>query len=220
MTAIADNLALVRERIALAAVRSGRRPEEITLVAATKTQSVEKVAEAIAAGAVDIGENYVQEAAEKRSVTRGGRWHMLGHLQTNKAKIAVTVFDLIQSVDSVKLMRAIGTQARAVGQTQQVLLQVHLGDEGTKFGFLPEEVKYAIDEIVSLPGITMQGLMGIAPFGEDSRPYFQQLRHLFDELPPGNRQILSMGMSGDFETAIEEGTTLIRIGTAIFGQRR
>jgi len=220
MTAIGDSLALLRERVALAALRAGRLPEEITLVAVTKKQSIEAIAEALVAGAVDIGENYVQEAAEKRALIPGGRWHMLGHLQTNKAKIAVTLFDLIQSVDSLKLMGAISTQAQAIRKTQQVLLQVHLGDEATKFGFLPEEVKDRVAEIASLPGIALQGLMGIAPFGEDSRPHFQQLRRLFDELAPENRQILSMGMTGDFETAIEEGATMIRIGTAIFGQRR
>jgi len=146
-----------------------------------------------------------------------GRWHLLGHLQSNKAKLAVSLFDLIESVDSVKLALALGKQG---GETrQEILLQVHLGDEETKTGFAPELVLDAAAEIASVSGVSIQGLMGIAPNGTDPRPYFRQLKRLFDRLPPESRQRLSMGMSGDYEAAIEEGATLVRVGTAIFGAR-
>ena len=125
----------------------------------------------------------------------------------------------MQSVDSLKLARALGAQAQASGKDQKILLQVHLGDEETKFGLLPETVADSAAEIAELPGVTLQGLMGIAPNGVEARPYFQQLRAIFEALPAKNAQILSMGMTGDFESAIEEGATLIRIGTAIFGPR-
>ena len=219
MTTIADNFRSVNERIAGAASRAGREFSDITLVAVTKKQSVDAILEVLNAGATDIGENYVQEAADKRESVLSARWHLLGHLQSNKAKVAVTLFDLVQSVDSLKLARALGAQAQASGKEQKILLQVHLGDEETKFGLLPETVADSAAEIAELPGVTLQGLMGIAPNGVEARPYFQQLRAIFEALPAKNAQILSMGMTGDFESAIEEGATLIRIGTAIFGPR-
>ncbi len=219
MTLIADNLCRVNDRIAEAAGRAGRDPSEITLVAVTKKQPVSAVLEVLAAGAFDLGENYVQEAADKREDVTSGRWHLLGHLQSNKAKVAVTLFDLVQSVDSVKLARALGSQAASLGRVQEILLQVHLGEEETKFGLLPDAAADSAAEIAGLPGIALRGLMGIAPNGVEARPYFQQLRGLFEALPAKNAKILSMGMTGDFEAAIEEGATLIRIGTAIFGPR-
>lgn len=219
MSAIADNLARLNEQIAVAAERAGRRPDEITLVAVTKKQSAAAVAEALTAGAADIGENYVQEAAEKRVEIQGGRWHLLGHLQGNKAKLAVSFFDLIQSVDSAKLAQALGRHAQVAHTTQDVLLQVHLGDEATKTGLPSDQAREAAEEIAAIGGIALRGLMGIAPFGVDPRPYFRDLRRLFEALPPANRQVLSMGMSGDFEAAIEEGATMVRVGTAIFGAR-
>ena len=171
----------------------------------------------MAAGVLDVGENYVQEAAEKRELISEGRWHLLGHLQSNKAKTAVSLFDLIESVDSVKLAGALSRQGAE--KPAQILVQVHLGNEETKSGFAPELVLDAAAEIAALPSLSVQGLMGIAPGGADPRPYFQELKRLFDRLPPANRQILSMGMSGDFEAAIEEGATSVRVGTAIFGTR-
>ena len=219
MTLIADNLRRVNDRIAEAASRAGREPSDITLVAVTKKQPVSAVLEVLAAGAFDLGENYVQEAADKREGMISARWHLLGHLQSNKAKVAVTLFDLVQSVDSVKLARALGSQAASLGQVQEILLQVHLGDEETKFGLLPDAVADSAAQISGLSGIALRGLMGIAPNGVEARPYFQQLRGLFEALPAENAKILSMGMTGDFEAAIEEGATLIRIGTAIFGPR-
>jgi len=219
VSAVADNLKRLNEQIAVAAARAGRRPDEITLVAVTKKQPAAAIAEALAAGAVDIGENYVQEAAAKRVEVRGGRWHLLGHLQGNKAKQAVSLFDLIQSVDSVKLAQALGKYAQAAGKVQDVLLQVHLGDETTKTGLPPDQVQDTAQEIAAVTGIGLRGLMGIAPFGVDPRPHFRDLRRLFERLPPANRHVLSIGMSSDFEPAIEEGATMVRVGTAIFGAR-
>ena len=219
MSLIAENLDRLNAQIAAAAERAGRRPEEITLVAVTKKQPAAAVAEALAAGTGDIGENYVQEAAEKRSEVTRGRWHLLGHLQGNKAKLAVSLFDLIQSVDSIKLAQTLGRHALAANTTQEILLQVHLGDEATKTGMPPEIAQDAAVEIARVDGIALRGLMGIAPFGVDPRPHFRDLRRLFEALPPENRLVLSMGMSGDFEAAIEEGATMVRVGTAIFGAR-
>jgi len=219
VSAIADNIARVQQRIAEAANRAGRQESEITLVAVTKKQPVSVIAEALAVGLLDIGENYVQEAQEKRDAIGAGRWHLLGHLQSNKAKFAVSIFDLIQSVDSVKLAQAIGAQAQGRGKTQAILLQVHLGGEETKTGFAPAEALDAAGQLAAIPGLALRGLMGIAPNGVDARPYFRDLRRLYDALSAAHRQILSMGMTGDFETAIEEGATMIRVGTAIFGPR-
>ncbi len=217
MTEIADNIARVREKIAKASARAGRSPDEVTLVAVTKKKPPSAVLDALAAGVTDVGENYVQEAEEKRGQVLGGSWHLLGHLQSNKAKLAVSLFDLIQSVDSMRLAAALSRQGAK--NPQAILLQVHLGDEETKTGLPPEKTLDAAAEIAALPNLSLQGLMGIAPNGTDPRPYFQELKRLFDQLPAANRQILSMGMSGDFGTAIEEGATLVRVGTAIFGAR-
>ena len=224
MSAIADNLRRVYERIAVTAERSGRRAEEITLIAVTKKQPVSALLEAQTAGVTDVGENYVQETVEKRQLWEPPpqvplRWHLIGHLQSNKAALAVTLFDLVQSVDSVKLAAALGKHAHIAAWTQDILLQVHLGDETTKTGLPPEQTRDAAAEIAALPGLSLQGLMGIAPFGAEPRPYFQQMRRLFESLPSANRQVLSMGMSGDYEAAIEEGATMVRVGTAIFGTR-
>lgn len=217
MTEISDSIAQVREKIADAAARAGRSADEITLVAVTKKKPASAVLDALAAGVTTVGENYVQEAEDKRREVPGGAWHLLGHLQSNKAKLAVSLFDLIQSVDSVKLAAALDRQAE--GKPQAILLQVHLGDEETKTGLPPEMALDAAAEIAALPNIALQGLMGIAPNNADPRSYFQELKRLFEQLPAANRQILSMGMSGDFEAAIEEGATLVRVGTAIFGAR-
>ena len=217
MSEISDNIRRVREAIAEAAQRAGRRPEEITLVAVTKKKPASAVVEALAAGVLDVGENYVQEAAEKRGEITEGRWHLLGHLQSNKTQLAVSLFNLIESVDSVKLAQAISRQAAE--KRQDILVQVHLGDEETKSGFAPDQALDAAAEIAAVPNVRLLGLMGIAPNGTDPRPYFQQMKRLFDRLPAENRQILSMGMSGDLEAAIDEGATSVRVGTAIFGAR-
>ena len=217
MSEIADNITRVRARMAEAASRAGRSSEEITLVAVSKMKPASAVAEALAAGITALGENYVQEAEEKRREVSGGSWRLLGHLQSNKAKLAVSLFDLIESVDSVKLAAAISRHS--AGSPQAILLQVHLGGEETKTGFPPDRALDAAAEIAALPNISLRGLMGIAPGGVDPRPYFRELFRLFEALPAANRQTLSMGMSGDFEAAIEEGATSVRVGTAIFGAR-
>ena len=224
MSSIAGNVESVRARMNQATERAGRLPSEVTLVAVTKRQPAAAVLEVLAAGVSDLGENYVQEAAEKRgliwpSQITAARWHLMGHLQSNKAKTAVSLFDLIQSVDSVKLARELGKQAVAAGKTPDVLLQVHLGDEATKSGVAPDQALDAAAEMAVIPGLRLTGLMGIAPNGQEARPYFQELHRLFERLPAPNRQTLSMGMTNDFETAIEEGATMIRVGTAIFGPR-
>lgn len=218
---LAENLARVQARIAATAARAGRAAGDITLVAVTKKQPVETIALALAASVAHLGENYVQESGDKQAVLgrSAAQWHLIGHLQSNKARAAAGMFDLIQSVDSVPLARALGHHARALGKTQDILLQVHLGMEETKTGFAPQSVLDAAAEAATIPGVALHGLMGIAPAGEEARPYFRQMRQLFDGLPPAHRQILSMGMTGDFEDAIAEGATMIRVGTALFGPR-
>ncbi|MBV9852557.1 MAG: YggS family pyridoxal phosphate-dependent enzyme [Armatimonadetes bacterium] len=222
---VADNIARVRERIAAAAVRAGRGPEEVTLVAVTKRHPAQAIREALAAGVRDIGESYVQEARMKRDglapdEREAIRWHLLGHLQSNKARQAVPLFDLIQSVDSLRLAQSLARQAQHLGRTLPVLLQVHLGDEETKFGLPLDAALDAAAQVAALDGLDLQGLMGIAPFGGDPRSHFAAMRRLFERLPPSHRRTLSLGMTGDFETAIEEGATMVRIGTAIFGPRQ
>lgn len=218
---LSDRLAKIRERIGKAAVRSGREEDAITLVAVTKKQPAALVRIAHDARLYEIGENFVQEAFAKQEDTRdlAFRWHMLGHLQTNKVREAVSAFDLIQSVDSVRLARAIGTAALAAGKIQDVLLQAHLGAETSKFGLPPESVQDAAHEIAQISGLRLCGLMGIAPLNEEPRPYFRTLRRLAESLATAGQPIVSMGMSGDFETAIEEGSTMVRIGTGLFGAR-
>lgn len=224
MTAFADNLAYVRERIARAAESAGRSAGEITLVAVTKSQNEHAVQEALACGLTDLGENYVQEAQDKqgllpKEVIGLVQWHLIGHLQSNKAKAAVAVFDMIQSVDSVTLARAIGRHTQAAGKVQDILMQVHLGEEATKSGIPPAQALDMAGEVATVPGVALRGLMGIAPGSQDPQPFFQQLRSMFEALPPAHRQTLSIGMTGDFEAAIREGSTMIRIGTALFGPR-
>ncbi len=220
---IAENLDVVRERIASAAKMSGRDPDDVTLVVVTKTRSVEDILEAIACGATDIGENYVQEALEKfELVGDEPRWHMIGHLQRNKTRQAVRFFDCIHSVDNEELARETGRRAVALGRTLEVLVEVNISGEESKSGIEPEGALELVDKICPIEGIQVCGFMGMPPVSqnrEDARVYFARLRELWDRLPKEQRVHLSMGMTGDFETAIEEGSTMVRIGTAIFGQR-
>jgi PLP dependent protein len=220
---IAENLAAVREKIARAAERSGRGYEDITLVVVTKTIDVARIREAIAAGATDIGENYVQEVAAKwHEIEDAVRWHFIGHLQSNKAKDAVQMFSVIQSVDSVSLAQEIGRRASGLGKTADILIEVKLSEEATKFGVPIEDAVHLAGEVAEIPGIRLQGLMGMAPFlanPDEARPYFNRLHELWEKLPKEQRRWLSMGMSHDFETAIEEGSNMVRIGTAVFGAR-
>ncbi len=221
---ISDNLKRVRERISAAAERVGRSAEDIRLVAVTKTVGVERIEEAIAAGVTDIGENYVQDALAKfESIGLRARWHMIGHLQTNKVRYAVGIFDLIQTVDSMKLAKEIGKRSLAIGKTSDVLIEVNISGEESKFGVAPEQALDFAGEVLGIEGVRLQGLMGIAPFVDNQaiiRRSFAKLKKLWDELPASNRIWLSMGMTSDFEIAIEEGSNMVRIGTAIFGPRK
>ncbi|MCL5105726.1 MAG: YggS family pyridoxal phosphate-dependent enzyme [Armatimonadetes bacterium] len=223
MSIISNNLRGVRERIAVAAEKSGRGASEITLVVVTKTRGVEEVREAIACGATDLGENYVQEAEVKYGqIGDAARWHMIGHLQRNKARHAVEMFSLIHSVDDETLAREIGRRAEAIGKRMDVLVEVKISDEPTKFGASADEALRLVDQISVITGIRLCGLMGMAPFlpnPADTRPYFSKLKALWDRLPEEQRLYLSMGMTQDFEIAIEEGSNMVRIGTAIFGPR-
>jgi hypothetical protein len=225
---IGDRCREVLERVALAAARSGRKPEEITVVAAAKGFGPEAVRAAIDAGIRDVGENYVQEAQQKQTLLgrEGIRWHLIGRLQRNKASRAVSLFDLVHTVDSVELARALDRAAGKLGRRVRCLVEVNLAGEPTKAGVSCEAVASLCQQVAALPGICLEGLMAIPPPGspEESRRFFVQLREIRDRverlrLPGVHLKELSMGMSADFEAAIEEGATLVRIGTAIFGRR-
>lgn len=224
MARIAENLAEVKGRIAQAARRSGRTPEDVTLVVVTKKVEVSRILEAISAGATELGENYVQEAVAKWQAigSAGVQWHFIGHLQKNKVKQAVKMFDLIQSVDSLPLAQEIGKRALDQGRIMDVLIEVRISGEETKHGVSPEDALAFAQEVAQVEGIKLQGFMGMAPFvvnPEEARPFFARLKQLWDKLPLEQRQWLSMGMSHDFEVAIEEGSNMVRIGTAILGPR-
>jgi len=225
---IAENLASIQERISKAALRAGRNPAEIRLVAVSKTVSAENIQQAIAAGVTILGENYVQEARNK--IARVGSqvaWHFIGHLQSNKARNAVDLFSMIHSVDRLSLAEALDEEANRQGKILPVLIQVNISGEESKSGIDPQETLQLLQRIAGLQHLSIQGLMTMPPWfedPEDARPYFIALRKLREELsrekiPGVVLQELSMGMSGDFEVAINEGATLVRIGTAIFGPR-
>jgi len=216
---IRENVSSVQERIARACTRAGRARDEVTLVAVSKTFPAEFVDEAIAAGITEVGENRVQEARDKKPLVRGSaRWHLIGHLQTNKAKDAVKLFDVIQSVDSLELAEKLARAAESHAKRQEIMLQVNIGDEPQKSGIARAEVDAIIRQISALQSLHVIGLMAIPPIGtaDQSRPYFRELRSMRDAL---GLQHLSMGMSEDFEAAIEEGSTIVRVGRAIFGSR-
>jgi PLP dependent protein len=210
---IAENLAAVERRIVAACERAGRKRGDVTLVAVSKTFPAERVEEAIAAGVTNVGENRVQEARDKKPAVHGSaRWHLIGHLQSNKAKDAVRIFDVIETVDSVDLAQKI---ARVSETARDVLMEVNIGEEAQKSGVVPADVEAMARRIRAAGGVNLIGLMAIPPVG-DSRPYFRRLRELRDQIGLAH---LSMGMSEDFEIAIEEGSTMVRIGRAIFGPR-
>ena len=216
---IRDNVAAVEERIARACARSGRSRGEVTLVAVSKTFPAGLVDEAIDAGISEVGENRVQEAREKKPLVRGAAlWHLIGHLQTNKARDAVKLFDVIQAVDSLDLTEKLARAADAHGKRQDVMLQVNIGDEPQKSGIERAEVEAVVRQATALASLRVLGLMAIPPIGtpDASRPYFRELRSMRDAL---GLEHLSLGMSEDFEAAIEEGSTIVRVGRAIFGSR-
>jgi pyridoxal phosphate enzyme (YggS family) len=212
-------------RIALAAARAGRRPESVRLVAVTKTVPVERILEAREAGLSVFGENYVQEAEGKIGAVPGAEWHFVGRLQGNKVKRAVSMFDWIETADSAARLADLSRRAVDAGRVLPVLLEVNLAGEPAKSGVLPGEVPALVGAAATLPGISLRGLMAIPPAvagAEESRPRFAALRELLRRNAPagGGMTELSMGMSDDFEVAVEEGATLVRIGTALFGERQ
>lgn len=227
--AIAANLQSVRSRIDAAARRAGRDPSDVTLVAVSKTFSADRVRAAWAAGQRDFGENKVQEALQKIAETADMdiRWHLIGHLQSNKTRKAAAHFGCIHSIDSVDLLRKVDAAAVEQETAPAVLVQVDLAGEATKFGAPAEEARRILDAALEAKAVRLTGLMVIPPWNEDqeqTRPWFVRLREvretwLADGVPPAALGDLSMGMSHDFEAAIEEGATLVRVGTAIFGKR-
>lgn len=222
---ISENLKIVRQRIYEAARRAGKGGSDIVLVCVTKEVRMPQIEEAIAAGVRDIGESYVQDAIKKvNTIGKKVKWHFIGHLQTNKAKEAVGLFDLIHSVDSLKLAAEISKQAGRLGIVKDVLIEVKTSQEATKYGISPEEIFHLIGRVSLLPNLRVKGLMTMAPVveaPEEARPYFRRLKELAEAIAAKNienvkMEWLSMGMSQDFEVAIEEGANMVRIGRAIF----
>jgi hypothetical protein len=226
---ISYRLENIHRRVEAAAARADRSPKSVRLVVVTKYRTVAQIEEAIRAGATDIGENRIQEAEQKLTSLSGQDvvWHLIGHLQGNKAKRAVALFDWIHSVDSIGIARRLDRQAEEQGKTQRVLVQVDLAGEETKSGLPAAEIFEALDEMNRLDSLSVEGLMVLPPYlsdPEEVRPYFARLRELRDSArargcAKGPLEELSMGMSHDFDVAVEEGATMIRIGTALFGER-
>jgi hypothetical protein len=227
--AIAQNLQSVRSRLDAAARRAGRDPATIRLIAVSKTFSADAVRAARSAGQEDFGENKVQEGLQKIAETSDIqiRWHLIGHLQSNKAKKAATAFHCIHSIDSIELLKKVDAAAAEAGAAPEILVQVDLAGETTKFGAAADLARRIVDATQTLRAARMSGLMLIPPWNEDqeqTRPWFVRLRELRDQwrsdgVPEGSLAQLSMGMSHDFEAAVEEGATMVRVGTAIFGKR-
>ena len=227
---IRDNLNEVRQNIALHCKAIGRDPSEVTLIAVSKTKPLSMVQEAMEAGQTVFGENKVQEMCEKHESLKSDQpveWHLIGHLQSNKVKKAVSVATLIHSVDSVSLAKEIDKQAEKLGKIQDILLEVNVAEEESKFGFNLQQAEEAVPEILNMKNIRLRGFMTVAPFtedAEDNRKYFRSLKQLMVDINAKyidnkNINVLSMGMSGDYKVAIAEGATYIRVGTSIFGER-
>lgn len=226
---IKQQLEKIKERIRQAAQACGRNPETVRLVAVSKTVPADRVREAVESGVGLLGENYIQEAQDKisRLSDCAVSWHFIGHLQTNKAKYAVKLFDMIHTVDSFKLAAELDKQAGKINKIQEILIQVNIGEEASKSGASADEVQKLVKEISQLKNLSVKGLMTIPPFYDEPekvRPYFAATRELRERIKAANianvaMDELSMGMTGDFEAATEEGATLVRIGTAIFGER-
>ena len=223
---VVENLAKVEKKICAACERAGRKREEVTLIAVSKTKPVSMIEELLPGGTRDFGENKVQELCDKyEQLPKDIRWHLIGHLQRNKVKYVVDKACLIHSVDSLRLAEAISAEGQKKGITVPVLIEVNVAGEETKFGVKPEEAEGLIREIAKLPSISVQGLMTIAPYvenPEDNRVHFASLKKLCVDnknIDNVSMDILSMGMTGDYEVAIEEGATMVRVGTGIFGER-
>jgi pyridoxal phosphate enzyme (YggS family) len=224
---LAENLDSIQQRIRAACERAGRNPDSVTLLAVTKGQPPEVVNEAGKLGLTFLGENKIQEAKAKIPLSSGKlRWHFIGHLQTNKCRDAVELFEFIQSVDSLHLAQEISKRAEQAGKSIPILLEVNLAGEASKFGYRPDTLAAELNQINSLPRIAIHGLMTVPPWtsnAENVRPVFRQLRELkerAEQVLGAPLPHLSMGMSGDFEVAIQEGATIVRIGTSLFGPRK
>ena len=228
MNTIRDHLNEVRENIQKACEKAGRSPQEVTLIAVSKTKPLFMLEEAYEAGARDFGENKVQEILEKHpKMPEDARFHMIGHLQRNKVKQVLPHAVLIHSVDSYRLAEQISQEAGKLGITAKILLEVNVAKEESKFGMMPEDVEEMAGQIAALPHLQIEGLMTIAPFADDqekNRPVFRKLYQLSVDIKKKNIDnvnmgVLSMGMTGDYQVAVEEGSTMIRVGTGIFGAR-
>jgi PLP dependent protein len=226
MTPLSLSIQEVQARINRACLRSGRKPEEVLLIAVSKTVPVERIREALKEGLSHFGENYIQEAEEKIKNLNQGDWHFIGHLQSRKAKQAVPLFSMIETLDSLKLAQEINRQSLMIGKTMEVLIQINEAGEASKSGLNPEQVPALIEESAAWPALRIRGLMTLPPYDPDpekSRPWFRSLFRLREawqrRFPHLELTHLSMGMSHDFEVAIEEGATIIRVGTALFGER-
>jgi pyridoxal phosphate enzyme (YggS family) len=223
----ADNLAAIQQQIQAACARAGRDTQSVLLLAVAKTHPAETIAEAVKSGQVFFGENKVQEARVKIPLCPGkARWHFIGHLQSNKVRDAVELFEMVQGVDNLSLAREISKRCEQAAKPMPILFEVNVAGESSKFGYPPEKLLAELKELNSLPRITVEGLMTIPPYAVDpekSRPHFRRLRELktqCEEILGASLPHLSMGMSGDFEIAIEEGATIVRVGTALFGLRK
>ena len=228
MVDIGANYKKIRDRINEAAAKGGRKAQDIKLLGAAKAQSIDVIHAAVAAGVTLIGENYVQEAKEKMArISQSVEWHMIGHLQRNKAKAAVELFDVIESLDNPALARELDREGRKQGKTVRVFIEVNLGGEDSKSGIAKNQIASLLEEAAKLSHLHVEGLMTVPPFHEnleEVRPYFRELRELREKLnelhlPNIDLKELSMGMTHDYPVAIEEGATIVRIGTALFGSR-
>ena len=228
MSEITQNIDEINARIARAAERSGRKKEDILLLAVTKTIDIPRIKQVVDYGLTQLGENKVQEIVDKYDTLGSDvKWHLIGHLQTNKVKYIIDKVDLIHSVDSIKLAQEINKRAEQENKIMNILIEVNIAEEESKFGVKPEETENLIAEISQMKNICVKGLMTVAPFvenSEENRNYFSQMRQLLVDINAKNMNnvnmdVLSMGMTGDYEVAIEEGATIVRIGTGIFGKR-
>ena len=225
---IKENLSYVEEKIAKACERVGRKKEEVTLIAVSKTKPVSYIKEAIEYGTIDFGENKVQEIVDKyETILEPINWHMIGHLQRNKVKYIVDKVALIHSVDSLRLAEQINDEAKKKNVIVKILIEVNMAGEESKFGVKPEETLSLVEKVALLTNVKIMGLMTIAPYvenGEENRVHFQKMRKLNIDIKSKNidnvcMDVLSMGMTGDYEVAVEEGATIVRVGTGIFGER-
>ncbi len=232
MATVEERIAQVQQEVAEACQRAGRDVNEVSIMAATKTRSVSEIIRAVDAGISDAGENYVQDLLDKKGELdeagyTGICWHAIGHLQRNKVRYVVPICTMIHSLDSARLAREIDKRAARIDKVQKVLLEINIAGEESKFGIAPEQAAELAEQVTALDHLQLRGLMTMPPYTdnpEDSRPQFQALRQLADELvssglPAGAMKELSMGMSGDYQVAIEEGATIIRLGTVLFGPR-